>query len=65
MNTLFATAGRTTANLIDGTINVSKAAYVGTGHAGVSFAAGWKAQRRLNAMKRRGIEIIQLKPLRA
>lgn len=40
-------------------------ACVGTGHAGGSFAAGWKAQRKLNAMKRRGIEVIQLKPLRA
>ena len=65
MNTLFASAGRATANVIDGAIDRTKNAYVGTGRAGVSFAAGWKSQRRLNAMKRRGIEIMQFKPVRA
>jgi hypothetical protein len=65
MNTFFATAGRATANVVDGAIDVTKTAYVATGHAGVSFAAGWKSQRRLNAMARRGVEVIQLTPVRA
>ena len=65
MNTFFATAGRTTANVIDGAIDVTKTACVATGHAGVSFAAGWSSQRRLNAMARRGVEIIRLTPIRA
>ena len=65
MNTIFASAGRATANVIDGTIDLTTNACVGTGRAGVSFVAGWKTQRKLNAMKRRGIEVIQLKPLRA
>ena len=43
MNTFFATAGRTTANVIDGAIDLTKTAYVATGHAGVSFAAGWSS----------------------
>ncbi len=65
MNTFFATAGRTTANVVDGAIGVTKSACAATGHAGVSFAAGWSSQRRLNAMTRRGIEVIRLTPSRA
>jgi hypothetical protein len=63
MNTLFATAGRATANVVDGAIDVTKSACIATGHAGVSFAAGWSSQRRLNAMARRGIEVIRLTPI--
>ncbi len=65
MNTFFASVGRATANVLDGAFDVSKTAYVSTGNARVSFAAGWQSRRRLNAMKRRGIEIIQFKPVRA
>ena len=65
MNTFFATAGRAIANIVDGTIDVTKSACVATGHAGVSFAAGWTSQRRLNAMARRGIEVIRLTPISA
>ena len=65
MNTFFATAGRTTANVLDGAIDVTKSACAATSHAGVSFAAGWSSQRRLNAMARRGIEVIRLTPIRA
>ncbi len=65
MNTFFASVGRATANVLDGAFDLTKSAYVSTGNAGVSFTAGWKSQRRLNAMKRRGIEIIQFKPARA
>ena len=65
MNTFFATAGRSMANVVDGTIDATKTAYASTHHAGVSFAAGWTSQRRLNAMARRGIEIVRFKPVRA
>ncbi|MEJ7671107.1 MAG: hypothetical protein WKH97_20795 [Casimicrobiaceae bacterium] len=65
MNTLFAAAGRATANVIDGAINVTQDAYDGTAQAAVSFAAGWKTQRRRNALQRRGVAIIRLKPIRA
>ena len=65
MNTFFATAGRTTANVLDGAIGLTKSACAATGHAGVSFAAGWSSQRRLNAMARRRIEVIRLTPIHA
>ena len=65
MNTFFATAGRTTANVIDGAIDLTKGAYTSTGRAGTSFAAGWNSQRRHNAMKRRYGAILEVKPARA
>ena len=65
MNTLFAAAGRATANVIDGALNVTQDAYVATGQAGVSFVAGWTTQRRRNAMQRRGVAIILPKSVRA
>lgn len=65
MNTFFASTGRTLANVVDGTVDVTRSAYSSTTHASASFAAGWRSQRRLNAMKRRGFEIVQFKPARA
>ncbi|MEP7216429.1 MAG: hypothetical protein ABI782_09255 [Anaerolineaceae bacterium] len=65
MNTFFASAGRTTANVLDGAIDGTTNACIATGHAGVSFAAGWKAQRRLNAMKRGGARVLRIKQVRA
>ncbi len=60
MNTFFVAAGRAAANVVDNTIDITKRAYVETGRAGSSFAAGWSAQRRLNAMHRRQIDAIRL-----
>ncbi len=40
MNTLFATAGRTTASVVDDAIDVAQFSCIATGHAGVSCAAG-------------------------
>jgi hypothetical protein len=53
MNTFFVTTGRALANVLDGTIDASRKAITETGGAGKSFAAGWKSQRSMNAMKRR------------
>jgi hypothetical protein len=63
MNTFFASAGRAAANVVDSTIDLTKRAYVETGSAGTSFAAGWKAQHQLNAMHRRQIEIVRVEPV--
>jgi hypothetical protein len=65
MNTFFASAGRATANLIDGTIDITRKAVLETGDAGKAFAAGWKTQRSMNAIKRRYGEILEFKPVRA
>ena len=40
MNTFFASAGRTLANIVDGTIDLSHKAITETSGAGKSFAAG-------------------------
>ena len=64
MNTFFASAGRATANVLDGALDATKTAYTSTGHAGLSFAAGWKAQRRLNALSRRGIVVVRYTSVR-
>ena len=65
MNTFFASAGRTLANIVDGTIDLSHKAITETSGAGKSFAAGWKTQRSMNAVKRRHGEILEFKPIRA
>jgi hypothetical protein len=65
MNTFFASAGRAAANLIDGSIDVTRKAVLETGDAGKAFAAGWKTQRSMNAIKRRYGEILKFKPCRA
>jgi len=65
MNTFFASAGRTVANVIDGTIDLSRKTAAETGNAGKSFAAGWRSQRSMNAMKRRYAEVLEFKPVRA
>jgi len=53
MNTFFASAGRTIANVVDGTVDLSPKTAAETGNAGKSFAAGWKSQRSMNRIKRR------------
>jgi hypothetical protein len=65
MNTFFASAGRTAANIVDGTIDVSRKTITGTSDVGKSFAAGWTSQRSMNAVKRRYGDILEFKPLRA
>ena len=65
MNTFFVTAGRALADVVDGTIDVSRKTVTETGVAGKSFAAGWKTQRRMNAVKRRYGELLAFKPVRA
>jgi hypothetical protein len=64
MNIFFASAGRTVANVIDGTIDVSRKTAAETGNAGKSFAAGWKSQRSMNAMKRRYGKLLEFDPIR-
>jgi hypothetical protein len=65
MNTFFVSAGRAAANLIDGSIDAARQALLETGDAGKAFAAGWKSQRSMNAMKRRYGDILEFKPVRA
>jgi hypothetical protein len=65
MNTFFVTAGRTLANVVDGTIDLSRKAVTDTSSAGQAFAAGWKSQRSMNAVKRRYGDIAEFKPVRA
>ena len=64
MNTLFVSAGRTVANVVDSTINASRKTAAETGNAGRSFAAGWKSQRSMNAMKRRYGKLLEFEPIR-
>ena len=64
MNTFFVSAGRALANVLDGTIDAAHTAVTGTGDAGKAFAAGWKSQRSMNAVKRRYGEILEFKPAR-
>jgi len=65
MNIFFVTTGRALANVVDGTIDLSHKTLTETSIAGKSFAAGWKSQRSMNAMKRRYGELLQFKPIRA
>jgi hypothetical protein len=65
MNTFFVSAGRTLANVVDGTYDVTRKAVTGTSGAGKSFVAGWKSQRSMNATKRRYGDILEFKALRA
>jgi len=65
MNTFFASAGRAIANVVDGTMDLSCNAVTGTSSAGKSFVAGWKSQRRMNAVKRRYGAIVKFKAIRA
>ena len=65
MNIFFASAGRALANVVDGTMDLSRKAVTETGGAGKAFAAGWKSQRSMNAVKRRYGDILQFKPVRA
>jgi len=65
MNTFFVSAGRTVANVVDATIDLSRKTVIETNGAGKSFAAGWKSQRSMNAVKRRYGEILEFKPIRA
>lgn len=65
MNTFFVTVGRTLANVVDGTIDLSCKALTETSGAGKGFAAGWKSQRSMNAVKRRYGDIVEFKPIRA
>jgi hypothetical protein len=65
MNTFFVITGRTLANVVDGTIDVSRKTLTGTSTAGKSFAAGWKSQRSMNAVKRRYGELLEFTPIRA
>ena len=65
MNTFFASAGRTLANVVDGTIDLSRSVVTETSGAGKSFTAGWKSQRSMNAVKRRYGAILEFKPVRA
>jgi len=65
MNTFFASAGRTLANVVDGTIDLSRKAVTETSGAGKSFAAGWASQRSMNAVKRRYSALLEFKPVRA
>ena len=64
MNTFFASAGRASANVLDAAIDVPAAVYVATHRATVSFAAGWKAQRRLNKLGRHGIAVVRFRAVR-
>ena len=65
MNTFFASAGRTLANVVDSTIDLSRKAVTETSSAGKSFAAGWQSQRSMNAVKRRYGALLEFKPVRA
>ena len=65
MNTFFVSAGRTLANVIDGTIGFSRSVVIETSGGGKSFAAGWKSQRSMNAVKRRYGDVLEFKPIRA
>jgi hypothetical protein len=64
MNKFFVSAGRTLANIVDGTIDATRTAVTGTGDARKAFAAGWKTQRSMNAVKRRYGDIFEFKPVR-
>ena len=65
MNTVVASAARTVANVVDGTIDLSRQAVTETSGPGKSFAAGWKSQRSMNAVNRRYGAILEFKPIRA
>ena len=65
MNTFFITTGRALANVVDGTIDISRKAVTESSTAGKSFAAGWKSQRSMNAMRRRYGALLEFKPIRA
>ena len=65
MNSFFVSAGRTLANVLDGTINATRKTVSGTGDAGKAFAAGWKSQRSMNALTRQYGEVIEIRPIRA
>ena len=65
MNTFFASTGSAIANVVGGTIDLSRNAFIGTSGAGKAFATGWKSQRRMNAMKRRYGAILEFNPFRA
>ena len=65
MNSFFAAAGRTVANVVDGAVDITRTACKETGDAGSSFATGWKRQRALNSIKQRHGKVIKLKPIRA
>jgi hypothetical protein len=65
MNTFFVTTGRALANVVDGTIDVSRKTLTGTSTAGKSFVAGWISQRSMNRLQRRYGEILEFKPIRA
>ena len=65
MNTFFVNTSRALANVVDGTINFSRKAATETGGAGKSFAAGWKSQRSMNAIKRRCGELLEFRPVHA
>ena len=65
MNIFFASAGRALANVVDGTYDVTRQAFTETSDAGKAFAAGWKSQRSMNAVKRRYGDILEFKPVRA
>lgn len=65
MNTLFASAGRALANVVDGTIDITRKTASETGGAVKAFTAGWKSQRSMNAVKRRYGDILEFKPVRA
>jgi hypothetical protein len=64
MNTFFASAGRTLANVVDGTIEITRKTAGETGGAVKAFAAGWKSQRSMNAVKRRYGDILEFKAIR-
>jgi len=65
MNTFFASAGRTLANVVDGSYDITRKALTETSGAGKAFAAGWTSQRSMNAVKRRYGDILEFKPIRA
>jgi hypothetical protein len=65
MKTFFVSAGRAAANLIDGSIDITRKAVLETGDAGKAFAAGWKSQRLMNVVKRRYGDTLEFKPSRA
>jgi hypothetical protein len=65
MNTFFASAGRAAANVLDGTIDITRKTVTETGDAGKAFAGGWKSQRAMNAVKRHHAKVVKFKPVRA
>ena len=65
MNTFFASAGRSLANVVDGVISASKTAIDETGDAGSSFVNGFTKQRKMNGIKQVRGKIVPIKPIRA